>query len=662
MTEFDKTEYDFSTETERLKLLKPRQKMQIRIRNLKRPQPLLIFLVAVVLFEGFMLVGQRKTGKSTPVIKEEADTSLVMDFTGDTMLGRYIQMEGREEGYASVFQGVEGIFEKADKVFTNYESALLVNDENTYKEENRTINLSSETEALQSAEEAGIDVFSFANNHVMDYGQDALADMQEYLEENNVAYAGIHKDETEQAEEEDKGYIITEADGLKIAFAAFTNIQAERDAETLYTLSYDRCNEVVNQASKEADLTVVYCHWGNEGTTSITDTQREYAHQLVDAGADIVIGSHPHVLQGAESYENGMIFYSLGNFVFDQNLTFEKDSVIIQFVKEADGSCSYKLLPVRIDQGSPHVTDNAFYKWRINKTVSKGLDESLLETDSDGYLVVKTGQKIFTDTSQNSGIFDAAQTENSASENGENAAINSAENGGGGELSQTATAATSEDTAAGTTDVRDASTGMAAGSADGTTTAQMKASLVFDGCSEALYESIYPQMKERGLTGLIVFKEDRMPGIGQYLSKEHFQELLANGWQVAIGSKINKTNRTWEDQTQYLLQQVRTYGTEAVAYVCDDGSLNENQMQYLHNNGIDMVYTWENSGTTAVREITLLPYKSDQPWLQTIENKEYAFMVTINPATWTDAARYYDSVAFLALLDNKDIELCSVTD
>jgi len=108
------------------------------------------------------------------------------------------------------------------------------------------------------------------------------------------------------------------------------------------TTSYPRYNEIVNQASREADITVVYIHFGEEGKVEANKSQKLIAHMLIDAGADIVIGSHPHVLQEIEQYKEGIIFYSLGNFIFDQGGTYNRDSVLVQFTLDKQGNGKFE--------------------------------------------------------------------------------------------------------------------------------------------------------------------------------------------------------------------------------------------------------------------------------------------------------------------------------
>ena len=89
-----------------------------------------------------------------------------------------------------------------------------------------------------------------------------------------------------------------------------------------------------------ADLVVVNMHWGQEYSTSATSRQTELAKAVIDAGADVIIGHHPHVLQSFDVYNDGIIFYSLGNFVFDQGWTRTKDSAMVQYHLAEDGQAT----------------------------------------------------------------------------------------------------------------------------------------------------------------------------------------------------------------------------------------------------------------------------------------------------------------------------------
>ncbi|MBI4191001.1 MAG: CapA family protein [Betaproteobacteria bacterium] len=199
---------------------------------------------------------------------------------------------------------------------------------------------------------AGFDVASLAGNHVMDWGADGLADTIELLERNNIRAVGAGKNIAEARKP-----VIIERKGVRTAFLAYNSILlhpsycAEADkpgcapirVSTVYEpIEYGQpgCpariltfadrndleamkNDIVN-AKRSADLVVLSIHWGLHFTPAVLATyQREVGYAAVDAGADLIIGTHAHILKGIEVYKGKVITYSLGNFAFDLSLTAE---------------------------------------------------------------------------------------------------------------------------------------------------------------------------------------------------------------------------------------------------------------------------------------------------------------------------------------------------
>ncbi len=318
----------------------------------------------------------------------EKPDALIMDFVGDMMLGRNIRAMGEASGYEGLFADMEGYWAAADLVFANLETAVLSDDVSAYEEDENEIHLWSTYEGLKAAMEAGITVWSCANNHAFDYGERAVLELTEYFQGEGVAYAGIG-----DCLEDAARYALIEADGVTIAFLSITDVYYQSALATesqggVLSTAYGDYNRLVYEASQAADLTVVYIHWGEENELSVNDRQRSLGRHLADAGADVIIGSHPHVVQEVELYEDSIIFYSLGNFLFDQGNTYARDSVMAEYTREPDGSGAFRLYTVRIEDGAPHVTTSWFYQRRINRELSQGLAEGSYFLDEDGFIVI----------------------------------------------------------------------------------------------------------------------------------------------------------------------------------------------------------------------------------------------------------------------------------
>lgn len=165
-----------------------------------------------------------------------------------------------------------------------------------------------------------LDLYSVANNHVMQHGDIAYREMLDYLKREQIYYVGSDKHR----------YSIIEHQNKKIAVFSFS-MRPENFAERPLYWSQPECIEIKNEIAKlkECDFKMLYVHWGNEFINYPYSDQKQFAHFLIDIGFDLIIGVHPHVLQGYEVYNGKYIFYSLGNFVFNMPWEPTKYSVIV---------------------------------------------------------------------------------------------------------------------------------------------------------------------------------------------------------------------------------------------------------------------------------------------------------------------------------------------
>jgi poly-gamma-glutamate synthesis protein (capsule biosynthesis protein) len=149
-----------------------------------------------------------------------------------------------------------------------------------------------------------IRLVTIGNNHMFNFGRDGLEQTQKYLEEGKVEYFGDLTDfETIST--------AVEVEGMLIGFVSYNQFSGGDEEHAVQEIRRLKTRQTV-------DVVIVYTHWGSEYATGSNAFQRAAAHEFIDAGADLVIGSHPHVVQEMEEYNGKRIYYSLGNFVFDQ--------------------------------------------------------------------------------------------------------------------------------------------------------------------------------------------------------------------------------------------------------------------------------------------------------------------------------------------------------
>jgi len=266
---------------------------------------------------------QEKSSKP-PSVK----TEIIIAAVGDVMMPESIQSVVVKDtrGYDLLFEKITPDLSTADITFANLETAV---DHKAGVSGYPRFN--ARPELLASLKKAGVNIVSVANNHVMDMGSDGLKRTLDNIESTGLVFIGAGRTKAEAAKIK---FLLTR--GVNVAFLAYTYGTNQRlplrspDAPGVNILGIDsktdlaRATACVRQARASADLVVVSLHWGNEYATSPTAWQRRVASELIEAGADIILGHHPHVLQPIKSYiardnRMGLIVYSLGNFISSQN-------------------------------------------------------------------------------------------------------------------------------------------------------------------------------------------------------------------------------------------------------------------------------------------------------------------------------------------------------
>lgn len=264
---------------------------------------------------------------------------------GDVLFGRYADRETylpvAVPGHDEPFADVAPVLRRADIALANVESPVL--DEPAKFWVHSRMTFRAGPEALPVLDAAGFDVLSFANNHALNFGAHGLRETLAHVGRTRLRAVGIGLDQA-QAD----GPVLIESGGVRVAVLGRTTwLNARRlpskDAAISYVSDRDmeaRVAADVRQvrASGVADVVIVYLHWGRERSPEPGNHQRWAARAMIDAGADLVIGHHPHVVQSVERHGKGLIAYSLGNFLFDNGYIEQRRSVILEVTLEvADG-------------------------------------------------------------------------------------------------------------------------------------------------------------------------------------------------------------------------------------------------------------------------------------------------------------------------------------
>lgn len=218
----------------------------------------------------------------------------ILILTGDVMLGRSVTKQSllkQDPHYP--FLKVADKLKSADIVFSNLETSLVTNCPIT----DSGLKFCADPKMIDGLKFAGIDVVNLANNHTSNYGKEGLKETEDILTKNDIKWV-------------DGGNLeIIENNGTRFGFLGFDFVGKEpKDADY----------QLVRESKKKVDVLIPMVHWGVEYTNLPTSDQKLIAENLITSGADIVVGGHSHWVQNVDYVNNKPIFYSLGNFVFDQ--------------------------------------------------------------------------------------------------------------------------------------------------------------------------------------------------------------------------------------------------------------------------------------------------------------------------------------------------------
>ena len=228
--------------------------------------------------------------------------SIDLLIVGDMMLDRNVRNIINRDGFDNYFKGVKDIIENRDIAIANLEGPFTTNESLTASLVNKTLQFTFDPILVPKLKNLGFDIFGLGNNHSMNFGKWGLDITKEYLKEADILYYG---------DPNNNEYIslLIEKNNIKLAFIGFH--------EFTY-INYNKVFEEIERLRKEADIVIITPHWGIEYEKSPTEKMRQWAHDFIDSGADMVIGTHTHVIGDIEEYKGKKIYYSLGNFAFDQ--------------------------------------------------------------------------------------------------------------------------------------------------------------------------------------------------------------------------------------------------------------------------------------------------------------------------------------------------------
>ena len=305
-----------------------------------------ILIIVILLIAIFGVSTLRESGPQVSEIRNpikenqssiKTITPVNILFVGDIMLDRKVEAQMEKNGFNYPFEKIAAFLKENDYVFGNLEGPIS---ENPTKFSLNAMTFAFSDKIIEPFLAANFRILSLANNHTLNTGKEDFNETQELLKKAGIDYVGDPMICSEK-------YIIKG----NLLFLAFNKTFSEcQDKEII---------EIIEKIKKENSdkFMVISMHWGGEYKTENSQAQKDLAHKIIDAGADLIIGHHPHVVQGVEKYKDKMIFYSLGNFIFDQYFSEETQEGLAVRLEVYGSKIIYRIFPIESIVSQPQLME-----------------------------------------------------------------------------------------------------------------------------------------------------------------------------------------------------------------------------------------------------------------------------------------------------------------
>ncbi len=276
-------------------------------------------------------------------------SSVTLSFAGDVHFSELIIQNYDKNGLSAVVDDqMLSYMQNADLFMLNHEFVFSNRGEAM---EDKEYTLRNDPKYVKILQELGTDLVSLANNHVLDFGQEAFLDTLDTLNNAEISYVGGGKNF-----EEASSPMVQNINGQSFAFLAASRVAPSADwyagksrPGVFQTYDSTAFNHAISDADPKYDHVIVFVHWGIERSLYPEDYQRKLAKEYIDAGADLVIGCHPHILQGFEYYKDVPIVYSLGNYLFGNR---SDETILLNAEFDQNGDLTLKMIPCKRVNGT----------------------------------------------------------------------------------------------------------------------------------------------------------------------------------------------------------------------------------------------------------------------------------------------------------------------
>ncbi|MEI8361536.1 MAG: CapA family protein [bacterium] len=315
---------------------------------------------------------------SIPLSIASSSSGVRLLFFGDLMLDRWVRQLIDKNGLDSIFDGLsqdEGsFFKNYDFVGANLEG--VVTDKGNHYSPVYANDFAFRPEDVRGLSKYNFNIFNVANNHVTDQGVKAEVQSRKKLIELGFANFGCHDRLVG-----DCSSLITHTGSTTISWLGFSQVYGVLDQAAVV--------QQITKAKKLADFVVVNIHWGSEYQAKFNQTQQRLGHAMVEAGADVVIGHHPHVVQGVEKYQNRLIFYSLGNFIFDQYFSTKTQQGLALGIILNNEKLAIDIYPLALGRTSPRQIQGVAKQRAFNELANISAEDDTLRSQiKNGKIVI----------------------------------------------------------------------------------------------------------------------------------------------------------------------------------------------------------------------------------------------------------------------------------
>ena len=386
------------------KKLSMKDRLTIHIKKKKPARLWVLLVVSAVLMACLImmgLVGGKVSRTEAPAALTTSKVQFRMTVTGDVTVDDNTRTLANQMSYERLLRSVSRYWSDADVVMANISGPILRYSADNYTSRNSAMDQSSYVRpaAMRGFAEAGINLLSFANEEVFNYGITGIRSTISLLEEAKIDYLGITS-QSDQPYYKTFEFDYVGEDGLleqrSVSVLSINDIV--QDNSTVRAARPGVINstipsifETVYLLSESSDVVVAYVHFGDLHSSKVTDEQRELAQSLIDAGADLVVGTNTHTVQPVERYGSGVIVYGLGELLSTEDYSVSNDGALLDLSIRNSGEVVVYLTPTHIEEGRPAITDNWLYEQRVKSVLTTSLSENDYRITDDGLIRISLG-------------------------------------------------------------------------------------------------------------------------------------------------------------------------------------------------------------------------------------------------------------------------------